>query len=104
MREQKNSENPKHMLDYLISLLDDVNDFSWDVAKASHTVLMCHMEQEKVADYTQIDNLVWIRKSDELKATKNLAFSLFNRQRMFKETESSKSYANVLKKAQSNAT
>ena len=27
------------MLSYLISLLDDANDFSWSVAKACHAVL-----------------------------------------------------------------
>ena len=30
-----------HMLDYLIALLDDSNDFSWQVAKASHAVPFC---------------------------------------------------------------
>ena len=33
------------MLDYLISLLDDCNDFSWSSAKASLAVLLCRMEQ-----------------------------------------------------------
>ena len=29
------------MLDYLIALLDDSNDFLWQAAKASHAVLLC---------------------------------------------------------------
>ena len=33
------------MLSYLISLLDDANDFSWSAAKACHAELLCHMEQ-----------------------------------------------------------
>ena len=32
------------MLDYLISLLDDSNDFSWQAAKASHAVLLCRID------------------------------------------------------------
>ena len=36
MRDEKNLENQRGMLDYSISLLDDANDFSWDAAKASH--------------------------------------------------------------------
>ena len=41
MRDEKNPENKRGMLDYLISLLDDANNFSWDAAKASHAVLIC---------------------------------------------------------------
>ena len=36
------------MLDYLISLMDDANDFSWDAAKASHAVLLCRMERGRL--------------------------------------------------------
>ena len=43
------------MLEYLISLLDDANDFSWDVAKASHAVLLCRMEQGEVVTYQEIE-------------------------------------------------
>ena len=43
------------MLDYMISLFGDANGFSWDVAKASHTVLLCRREQEKVKDYSQTE-------------------------------------------------
>ena len=38
------------MLDHLISLLDDSNDFSWPVAKTSHAVLLCHMEHDEISD------------------------------------------------------
>ena len=44
MKEEKNSKFKEHMLDYMISLFDDANDFSWDAAKASHVVLLCRME------------------------------------------------------------
>ena len=49
MREEQNLQNQKFMLGYLISLLDDANDFSWDMAKASHAVLLCRMEQGEVS-------------------------------------------------------
>ena len=39
MREEKNSKIKDSMLDYLVTLSDDANDFSWDAAKASHVVL-----------------------------------------------------------------
>ena len=45
------------MLDYLISLLDDANDFSWTSAKASHAVLLCRMEQGEIKDYTQTEHI-----------------------------------------------
>ena len=45
MREESNINSKETMLGYLISLLDDINDFSWASAKASHVVLLCRMEQ-----------------------------------------------------------
>ena len=33
------------MLDYIIPLMDDSNDFSWGAANASHMVLLCKMER-----------------------------------------------------------
>ena len=45
------------MLDYLISLFDDANDFSWDVAKASHAILLCRMEQGEIKYYTEVKKL-----------------------------------------------
>ena len=57
MKEEQNSQNQKFMLDYLISLLDDANDFSWDAAKASHAVLLCRMEQGEVVSYQEIDKI-----------------------------------------------
>ena len=45
------------MLDYLIALLDDLNDFSWQAAKASHTVLLCHMEQGEVTGWSDMKKM-----------------------------------------------
>ena len=38
MRDEQDKTIQNSMLDYLIALFDDANDFSWDAAKASHAV------------------------------------------------------------------
>ena len=40
------------MIDYLIALVDDSNDFSWQAAKDSHAVLLCCMEQGEVVSWS----------------------------------------------------
>ena len=55
------------MLDYLVSLMDDATDFSWDAAKASHAVLLCRMEQGEIQDYSQIDKIDRIRRANAKK-------------------------------------
>ena len=52
------------MLDYIISLMDDVNDFSWGAAKASHAVLLCRMEQGQIQDYSQIEKIGRVRRAN----------------------------------------
>ena len=63
MKEETNSEIKDSMLDYLVSLLDDANDFSWDAAKASHAVLLCRMEQGEIKDYTESHKIDRIRRA-----------------------------------------
>ena len=63
MKEEPNSEIKDSMLDYLVSLLDDANDFSWDSAKASHAVLLCRMEQGEIKDYTVLHKIDRIRRA-----------------------------------------
>ena len=63
------SENQRGMLDYLISLLDDANNFSWDGAKASHAILMCHMEQGEIKDSTKTDKIDRIRRANAQRHT-----------------------------------
>ena len=63
MREEKNKKNKEAMLDYLIALSDDSNDFSWAAAKASHAVLLCRMEQGEILDYTQTDLVDRVRRA-----------------------------------------
>ena len=54
----------EHMLDYVIALLEDANDFSWGAAKASHAVLLCHMEQGEVTDFSDIHKIDRIRRAN----------------------------------------
>ena len=63
MREENCIQNKDAMLDYLISLLDDSNDFSWNSAKACHAVLLCLMEQGEIKDYKQTDLIDRIRRA-----------------------------------------
>ena len=56
MREENCQETKKnHMLDYLIALLDDTNYFLWQIAKASHAVLLCRMEQGEVTSWSDTE-------------------------------------------------
>ena len=57
LREEKDPQITEHMLDYLIALIEDANDFSWDAARASHAVLLCRMEQGEVKGYGETDKL-----------------------------------------------
>ena len=47
------------MLEYILDLMDDGQDFGWNSAKASHVVLLGHMEEGNVAwqDATKIDHI-----------------------------------------------
>ena len=45
------------MLDYLMSVLDDAQHFSWEAAKASHVVLLCCMEQGEIVNYSQVEKI-----------------------------------------------
>ena len=55
MRDENNLEIVEYMLDYVIHLLDHAADFSWAVAKASHAVLLCRMEQYGIASWKKVD-------------------------------------------------
>ena len=64
MKEETNSSVKDCMLDYLVALLDDAQDFSWEAAKASHAVLLCRMEQGEVESYSDIDKIDRIRRAN----------------------------------------
>ena len=64
MREEQSFEVKNSMLDYLTSLFDDANDFSWDAANASHMVLLCRMEQGEIKSYTEVENIDRVRRAN----------------------------------------
>ena len=45
------------MLDYVTNVLEYAMDFSWLAAKASHAVLLCHMEQGEIEGWHQVDKI-----------------------------------------------
>ena len=63
MRDESDPENRACMLDYLIALLDDSNDFSWSAAKSSHAVLLCRMEQGEIANFSCTDQIDRVRRA-----------------------------------------
>ena len=64
MKEEHDLQNRNSMLDYIIALFEDVQDFSWDSARASHAILLCRMEQGEVKNYTETDKLDRIRRAN----------------------------------------
>ena len=64
MKEKNCQVTKDHMLDYLIALLEDANDFSWQAAKASHGVLLCRMEQGEVTSWSETDKIDRIRRAN----------------------------------------
>ena len=73
MREESDLETRQYMLDYMISLMDDANDFSWISAKASHAVLLCRMEQGEVKSYSDVLAIDRIRRANAQKHVANSA-------------------------------
>ena len=63
MRDQPDAKIREHMLDYVIYLLEDAQDFSWSAAKASHAVLLCRMEQGEISGWTESDKVERIRRA-----------------------------------------
>ena len=71
MREESDPETRQYMLDYMISLMDDANDFLWISAKASHAVLLCRMEQGEVKSYSDVLAIDRIRRANAQKYVTN---------------------------------
>ena len=63
MRDQSDTKIREHMLDYVIQLLEDAQDFSWSAAKASHAVLLCRMEQGEISGWADCDKIERIRRA-----------------------------------------
>ena len=67
IREESDPDLKAHMLDYMIALMDDANDFSWGSAKASHAVLLCRMEQGEVKNFADTVAIERIRRANAQK-------------------------------------
>ena len=63
----------------MICLVDDAQDFSWQAAKASHAVLLCHMEQEEIVDWTQVDKKDRVRQANVQKHIPDVANTQFTK-------------------------
>ena len=61
MRNQYDTKIREHILDYVIHLLEDAQDFSWSAAKASHAVLLCRKEQGEISGWSDFDKIDRIR-------------------------------------------
>ena len=64
IKEESNAQIRESMLDYLINIMDDANDFSWSSAKSSHAVLLCRMEQGEVKDFSDFNAIERIRRAN----------------------------------------
>ena len=71
MREEKNEKSKDCMLDYLIALLEDAQDFSWYAAKASHAVLLCRMEQGEIENFQQVEKIDRVRRANAQRHVSN---------------------------------
>ena len=67
IREESDPKMKAHMLEYMIALMDDANDFSCTSAKASHAVLLCRMEQGEVTSYADTMAIERIRRANAQK-------------------------------------
>ena len=64
IKEESNAHLKDHMIDYLIALMDDANDFSWSAAKSSHAVLLCRMEQGEISNFSDTNAIERIRRAN----------------------------------------
>ena len=96
LREEQDSQVKEHTLDYLIALMEDANDFSWDAARASHAVLLCRMEQGEVKNYTETKKLDRIRRAN---AQRHVAKTLEEDSNFQKKAKSTHSLAPTTTKA-----
>ena len=87
LKEEKDPQVRKHMLDYLIALMEDANDFSWDAAGASHAFLLCRMEQGEVKGYSEIDKLDRIRRANAQTHVTTSPNEAQNAKKKFKNTK-----------------
>ena len=59
IKDENNVQTKNNMLSYVADLMEDCHDFGWQSAKGAHTVVLCHMEENKVNwdDTNKLDRL-----------------------------------------------
>ena len=62
MLDQKSQKTKDQMLQYLVDIMADATDFSWQNAKAAHAVLLCDMERGAVT-WDNSDKIDRIRRA-----------------------------------------
>ena len=67
MRDESDPIMTQNMLEYLIALMNDANDFSWTSAKASHAVLLCRMEQGEIKYFSDTASIDRVRRANAQK-------------------------------------
>ena len=56
------------MLDYMSNIMEDSHDFGWQAARASHAILLCKMEENKI-DWHETNNIDHVRRVHAQKNT-----------------------------------
>ena len=58
------------MLEYLSDIMEDSHDFGWQATKASHAVLLCKMEENKI-DWQETNKIDRVRRVHAQRASSN---------------------------------
>ena len=91
MCEESDPNIRQHMLDYLIALMDNANDFSWILAKAKNAVLLCWMEQGEVKNFSDvfaIERILRTNAQKQVQPSANVSRSLYGHNKFSKITKS----------------
>ena len=63
IREESCAHTKENMLEYVINLLEDAQDFSWSSAKACHAALLCRMEQGEISSWNDTEKIDRLRRA-----------------------------------------
>ena len=93
IKEESDAQLKEHMIDYMIALMDDANDFSWSSAKSSHAVLLCRMEQGEISDFSDTPAIERVRRANAQRHMPNIQNSGYQTQSTggFKRAKTTKS-------------
>ena len=78
IREEGDLATKNAMLDYMTDLMEDSHDFGWPAAKASHAVLLCKMEDNKI-NWLETEKIDRIRRVHAQRSGSNTSNTSFGR-------------------------